>query len=186
MSTTALARRKQTLTLPLGLCIRILVSSSSGLAHFVKTFIPKLLANPQVAELLRFIFLGTVVESSRLAGQKIVDFVKHCESKFRCLAFETDIPSHCVKFLSSKLLSLAMTLLLIGLSGTWRTNKYGITHESFVSPLAILRYDSIHMALKTLQNYSKMDVHIQSTNQPRKNLYSLGGRSTGFRRSDLP
>ena len=40
------------------------------------------MANSHVAELLRFIFLGTVVETSRLAGQKAIDFVKHCEHSY--------------------------------------------------------------------------------------------------------
>ncbi len=38
----------------------------------------EMLENQHVAELLRFIFLGTVVETTRLAGQKAVDFAKHC------------------------------------------------------------------------------------------------------------
>lgn len=42
-------------------------------------FIRRLLANPQIAELWRFIFLGTVVEAGRVAGQKLVDFVSSCE-----------------------------------------------------------------------------------------------------------
>lgn len=44
----------------------------------LKNTIPKLLSNPHVAEILRFVFLGTVVEWSRLAGQKLADLVKHC------------------------------------------------------------------------------------------------------------
>lgn len=44
----------------------------------LKNAIPKLLSNPHVAEILRFVFLGTVVEWSRLAGQKLTDIVKHC------------------------------------------------------------------------------------------------------------
>lgn len=41
------------------------------------TFI-RLVSNPHIAELLRFIFLGTVVELSKIVGLKIVSFAKHC------------------------------------------------------------------------------------------------------------
>ena len=43
-----------------------------------KNVIGTLLQNPHVAELLRFIFLGTIVETSRQVGVKAADFVKHC------------------------------------------------------------------------------------------------------------
>ena len=51
----------------------------STILTFFKTIVPKLLSNPQIAELFRFLFLGTIVETSRIAGQKAVDFIKHCE-----------------------------------------------------------------------------------------------------------
>lgn len=46
---------------------------------FFSKIVKKLLDNPQVAELLRFIFLGTVVEASRLVGQRIVDMISKCK-----------------------------------------------------------------------------------------------------------
>jgi hypothetical protein len=42
--------------------------------------IRKLLSNPQVAELCRFVFLGTIVETGRMAAQKIADFISGCGS----------------------------------------------------------------------------------------------------------
>jgi hypothetical protein len=42
--------------------------------------IDRLLSNPQIAELWRFIFLGTVVEAGRIAGQKVVEAVSSCTS----------------------------------------------------------------------------------------------------------
>lgn len=44
----------------------------------IKDIFLKLVSNPHIAELLRFIFLGTVVELSKIVGLKIVSFVKHC------------------------------------------------------------------------------------------------------------
>ena len=55
-----------------------------GSSHFLafqgikNTFI-RLVSNPHIAELLRFIFLGTVVELSKIVGLKIVSFAKHCK-----------------------------------------------------------------------------------------------------------
>ncbi|KAJ7479279.1 hypothetical protein FB451DRAFT_1131411 [Mycena latifolia] len=38
------------------------------------SFIQKLVSNPQIAELFRFIFLGTIVEAGRSLGQTLMDF----------------------------------------------------------------------------------------------------------------
>ena len=48
--------------------------------RFMRGIMGKVVENPYVAELLRFIFLGTIVETSRLVGQKVIDFAKHCKS----------------------------------------------------------------------------------------------------------
>ncbi|KAI5118666.1 hypothetical protein M0805_001039 [Coniferiporia weirii] len=53
---------------------------SSMLRHTfggLRSLFLKLLSNPQFAELLRFILLGTVVEVSKLAGQKAINFIKY-------------------------------------------------------------------------------------------------------------
>jgi hypothetical protein len=54
------------------------------LSSFLNIF-SKLLENPQIAELLRFIFLGTVVEASRVVGQRIVDVMTKCLSPSKFL-----------------------------------------------------------------------------------------------------
>lgn len=43
------------------------------------TFIRRLATHPQVAELLRFIFLGTIVETGRQVAAKVADFAKDSE-----------------------------------------------------------------------------------------------------------
>ncbi|OCB90787.1 P-loop containing nucleoside triphosphate hydrolase protein [Sanghuangporus baumii] len=45
--------------------------------QMLKSLVPKLLANPQVREILRFVFLGSVVELTRSVSQKAADYVKH-------------------------------------------------------------------------------------------------------------
>jgi hypothetical protein len=45
----------------------------------VITLIRKLISQPQVAELFRFIFLGTIVETGRQMAQWISDFTRDCE-----------------------------------------------------------------------------------------------------------
>ena len=62
--------------------LRRLLSLPSLLATSAfRELVVKLLSNPHVAELLRFIFLGTVVETSRQLGQRAVDMAKHCKLK---------------------------------------------------------------------------------------------------------
>ena len=62
--------------------LRQLLSLPSLLATSAfRELVVKLLSNPHVAELLRFIFLGTVVETSRQLGQRAVDMAKHCKLK---------------------------------------------------------------------------------------------------------
>jgi hypothetical protein len=79
MPSTQVQRRLRPL-LSLLVFLRRLVSVPSLLATSAfREVVVKLLANPHVAELLRFIFLGTVVETSRQLGQRAVDTVKHCE-----------------------------------------------------------------------------------------------------------
>jgi hypothetical protein len=43
-------------------------------------FTERLLSNPQIAELWRFIFLGTLVETGRIAGQKVIEALTSCTS----------------------------------------------------------------------------------------------------------
>ncbi|KAH8111598.1 hypothetical protein DFH11DRAFT_589794 [Phellopilus nigrolimitatus] len=43
----------------------------------IKNLLSRLLSNPHVAELLRFLFLGTVVEVSKVIGQKALDSARH-------------------------------------------------------------------------------------------------------------
>lgn len=56
----------------------IITAPNHWMIQLFRNVIGKLLDNQHIAELLRFIFLGTVVETTRLAGQKAVDFAKHC------------------------------------------------------------------------------------------------------------
>jgi hypothetical protein len=48
----------------------------------VITLIRKLISQPQVAELFRFIFLGTIVETGHQMAQWIADFTRDCELLF--------------------------------------------------------------------------------------------------------
>jgi hypothetical protein len=50
------------------------------IVRLLRRVIDRLLSNPQIAELWRFIFLGTVVEAGRIAGQKVVEAVSSCRS----------------------------------------------------------------------------------------------------------
>lgn len=62
----------------LGLLRKLLVSSRQPWATVVRLLgrlIQRLLSNPQIAELWRFIFLGSLVETGRIVGQKVVDAV---------------------------------------------------------------------------------------------------------------
>ena len=79
MSTTVHARRSLALLQAVRALRYVLKLSTVGVFRVLKGFFPKLMANPQVAELLRFIFLGTVVETTRQIGTKAVDFAKHCK-----------------------------------------------------------------------------------------------------------
>ncbi|KAJ7484956.1 P-loop containing nucleoside triphosphate hydrolase protein [Mycena galericulata] len=57
---------------------RIKIQSGRSWKHIIKALIllvKRMLGNPQVAELLRFIFLGTIVETGRVAGAKMVSTV---------------------------------------------------------------------------------------------------------------
>ena len=56
----------------------IITVPNHWVVQLFRNVLGKLLENPHIAELLRFIFLGTVVETTRQAGQKAVDFAKHC------------------------------------------------------------------------------------------------------------
>ena len=58
----------------------------------------KLASNPHVAELLRFIFLGTVVELSKFVGLKIVSFAKHCMLHNHIFAFSLTQTLPCTSF----------------------------------------------------------------------------------------
>ena len=62
----------------LGFVKTIITTPNHWMIQLFRNVIGKLLENQHIAELLRFIFLGTVVETTRLAGQKAVDFAKHC------------------------------------------------------------------------------------------------------------
>lgn len=75
--------------------LRRIISLPSVLATsaFRETVV-KLLQNPHVAELLRFIFLGTVVETSRQIGQRAADFVRHC-TLFRHILVERSSDLYC-------------------------------------------------------------------------------------------
>lgn len=67
----------------LGLLRKLLVSSRQPWATVVRLLgrlIQRLLSNPQIAELWRFIFLGSLVETGRIVGQKVVDAVSGCTS----------------------------------------------------------------------------------------------------------
>ena len=67
----------------LGLLRKLLVGCrQSWLTVFrsIGRVIARLLSNPQIAELWRFIFLGSVVETGRIAGQKAVEAVSGCTS----------------------------------------------------------------------------------------------------------
>ncbi|KAJ7595072.1 P-loop containing nucleoside triphosphate hydrolase protein [Mycena floridula] len=57
---------------------RIFLRSGRSWRQSIQIFsrlIAKLLSNPQIAELWRFIFLGSIVETGRIVGQKVVDVV---------------------------------------------------------------------------------------------------------------
>ncbi|KAJ7926813.1 hypothetical protein B0H13DRAFT_1065342 [Mycena leptocephala] len=62
---------------PVGLLLRLVngVSLVSGRSWIIST-IRKLATHPQVSELFRFIFLGTIVETGRQVGQWISDFAR--------------------------------------------------------------------------------------------------------------
>lgn len=77
---TSRAAPVQTLLLQARFLQRLVSLPNVWLFRVLRNVLSKLLENPHVAELLRFIFLGTIVETSRLAGQKVVDFAKHCRS----------------------------------------------------------------------------------------------------------
>ena len=52
--------------------------------RLLRRFIERLLSNPQIAELWRFIFLGTVVETGRIIGQKAVEAISSCMTHHFC------------------------------------------------------------------------------------------------------
>ena len=69
--------------------------------RLLKRFVRRLLSNPPVAELLRFIFLGTVVETGRIVGQKVVDVVSSCRL--------VSLP-----FTSPQIIYIASTVFVVG------------------------------------------------------------------------
>ena len=133
----------------LSLLRKLLISSRqpwiSGF-RLLGRLIERLLSNPQIAELWRFIFLGTVVETGRVVGQKVVEAVSSCMG-FNChngewcyeilnylflvfvvrnLLVISEIRPWMLEFFRQLLLSLPMTLHMTGLKHTWRAITYGI------------------------------------------------------------
>jgi hypothetical protein len=67
----------------LSLLRKLLISSRQPwltVFRLLSRLIERLLSNPHIAELWRFIFLGTVVETGRIVGQKVVEAVSSCMS----------------------------------------------------------------------------------------------------------
>jgi hypothetical protein len=67
----------------LSLLRKLLIGCRQPWATVLRSFsrlIERLLSNPHIADLWRFIFLGTLVETGRVVGQKMVDAVSSCTS----------------------------------------------------------------------------------------------------------
>ena len=62
----------------LALLQTVLGLSGTWILQAVKNLVPKLLTNPHFRDLLRFVFLGSLVELTRSATEKATDLVKHC------------------------------------------------------------------------------------------------------------
>ncbi len=77
-STTTVTKNSSLLLQRLRFLKTLITTPNNWVVQLFRNVLGKLLENQHVAELLRFIFLGTVVETTRLAGQKAVDFAKHC------------------------------------------------------------------------------------------------------------
>jgi hypothetical protein len=157
--------------------------------RLLRRFIERLLSNPQIAELWRFIFLGTVVETGRIIGQKAVEAISSCMVIFLLshqilnylfpvfvVRVISDIRVWSLMLFRQLLPSLPMTSLMIGLKRTWKVITYGIR----AVPSTWLLKTQLSFLIHPLSWALSMVIRILFTN-PRIRLLSFsGGMGTGY------